>query len=237
MRYNSQMKKIAIVMPVLNQFELGIKALESVQVSHHAYWQPFIIDNWDVNKGVAAAWNLGTKRAIDAGFNYILIINDDVVLAPNTPEHLSSVIDNDDIGLASATDFRDTMSPIEVKNSSHVYYENDIIDAPDFSCFMITPDTYDHIGDFDEGFSPAYFEDNDYCYRTILSGLKCVRSQSAMFYHYGSKTNEGGNVLSHSEFSANRNRFVSKWGGFPGGETFTKPWNDNALNWRDSRKE
>ena len=50
-----------------------------------------------------------------------------------------------------------------------------------------------------------YFEDNDYCYRIILSGLKCIRSQNSVFYHYGSQTqNSGERIVSHDEFDKNK---------------------------------
>ena len=223
-------------MPVVNQFENGIKALESIKVDKSFIWTPFIINNWDINKGVSVAWNEGTQDAIERGYDYILIINDDIVLTNFTLDHMIKLMsENDDIGLLSSSNCRDLMTLESLKQAQFPNYENDLIDAPDFSCFLITPKTYEHIGKFDEGFTPAYFEDNDYCYRTILSGMKCVRSQNAMFYHYGSLTQTSGNpVVPAEKFKKNRKYYVEKWGGEPGSESYSTPWNDKNLCWRDN---
>jgi GT2 family glycosyltransferase len=144
---------------------------------------------------------------------------------------------NNDIGLLTSSNCRDLMSVEDFVKAEFPNYENDIIDAPDFSCFMITPETYSHIGEFDEGFTPAYFEDNDYCYRTILSGMKCVRSQNAMFYHYGSLTqNQQVPVVSSASFNQNKNYFINKWGGEPGREVYTIPWNNQLYNWTATKQ-
>jgi GT2 family glycosyltransferase len=230
--------KIAVVMPVVNQFERGIKALQSITVDDDYIWTPFIIDNWNVNKGVAAAWNYGTKLAIKKKYDYILIANDDIILSKFTLNHMVKLMsNNDDIGVLTSSNCRDLMTLEDVVNAEFPNYENDLIDAPDFSCFMITPETYFHIGEFDEGFNPAYFEDNDYCYRTILSGMKCVRSQNAMFYHYGSLTQKQEvPVVSSSMFDENKQYFINKWGGEPGHEVHTIPWNNQAYSWTATKQ-
>lgn len=232
------MKKIGIVIPVLNQFEFAIKALESVQVPENFNYELFIINNWSENNGVAAAWNIGTKKALDKKCEYILILNDDIVLAPKTIEHLLTLIDNDNIGVITATDYKNTMTADEVRKSELKIYDQDIIDAPDFACFMISKTSYNIVGEFDEGLYPAYFEDNDYCYRTILSGLKCVRSQIAMFYHYGSKTQNNGEepVVPSEIFEKNKEYFRNKWGGEPGSEIHTHPWNNYSLDWTATKQ-
>ena len=230
--------KIAVVMPVVNQFEKGLKALESICVDDNFIWTPFIINNWDINNGVAVAWNRGTKSAIQKGYDYIFIVNDDIILTNFTINHMIKLMsENSDIGLLSASNCRDLMSLESLKAAEHPNYENDLIDAPDFSCFLITPATYQHIGEFDEGFSPAYFEDNDYCYRTILSGMKCVRSQNAMFYHYGSLTqNQDQPVVPSQIFESNKEYFKNKWGGEPGVEIHTRPWNNYSLDWTATKQ-
>ena len=230
--------KIAVVMPVVNQFENGIKALESIHVDNSFVWTPFIINNWDSNKGVSAAWNQGTKDAIERGYDYILIINDDIVLTHFALNHMIKLMsENDDIGLLTSSNCRDLMTLEDLKKAEFPNYENDLIDAPNFSCFLITPKTYNHIGEFDEGFTPAYFEDNDYCYRTILSGMRILRSQNAMFYHYGSLTQTFGRPVVPAEmFKKNRNYYAEKWGGEPGQEGYTLPWNNQAYSWTATKQ-
>ena len=229
------MKKVGVVIPILNQFELAIKAIESIQIPEGMDWELFIIDNWSTNNGVSGAWNMGARKAIEKNCDYILIINDDIVLSPTTIEHMCSLIDLDYIGVITATDYRDSMTPEQVKICEKPDHPVDIMPAPDFACFMITPETYDYIGEFDNNIYPAYFEDNDYCYRTILAGLRCARSQNAVFYHYGSRTqNSGEPVVPSEQFEANRDYYTRKWGGVPGEEVHSRPWNDYNLSWLDN---
>lgn len=231
-----ELTKVAVVIPVLNQFELAIKSLESIQLPKNFIWQPIIVNNWANNIGVAAAWNIGCKKAISSNFDYIMIINDDIVVAPYTPMHMIDVLKDEEIGLITGTDHRDTMTPAEVRSAPYPGYSSDFLDAPDFACFMLTPKSYNHIGEFDEHLYPAYFEDNDYCYRTILSGLKCIRSQNSIFYHYGSRTqNSGEPVVPSVQFEQNRDYYKNKWGGTPGKECYPYPWDNPTLSWTDNQ--
>ena len=231
------MKKIGIIIPVLNQFELAIKALESIKISKNFNYQIFIIDNWSENQGVAKSWNLGVKKAIENKCDYFLILNDDIILSPYTIEHMCNIIEYDDIALVTATDYKHTHTSEQIKDLEKQNHEIDILDAPDFACFLISNETYEKIGEFDEGLYPAYFEDNDYCYRIILSGLKCIRSQNSVFYHYGSQTqNSGERIVSHDEFDKNKEYYKNKWGGEPGAEVHTHPWNNYSLNWTATKQ-
>jgi GT2 family glycosyltransferase len=227
------MKKVGVVVPVLNQFEFAMKALESAKVPDSIHCEFFIINNWSENKGVSRAWNIGIKKAIKKKCDYILILNDDIVLAPDTIEYLCNAIDNNDIALISAGDYRHLMGPDAVMTASLSDDVDQMRHGPNFACFMITPDSYEKIGEFDEGFSPAYFEDNDYHHRGNLAGVRCVGSEVAMFYHYGSQTQNSGAqpIVPSGIFERNRHYYVNKWGGEPGTEAYTTPWNNSSLNW------
>ena len=96
---------------------------------------------------------------------------------------------------------------------------------------MLSRRCRDVVGPFDERFYPAYFEDNDYHYRIQLAGLRAVTYPPAMFYHYGSRTqNEATAVplVPGSVFDENRRRYVQKWGGPPGQEQFRNPFGNGA---------
>tara|TARA_B100002003_G_C13794316_1_gene392538 strand:- start:153 stop:608 length:456 start_codon:yes stop_codon:yes gene_type:complete len=51
-------------------------------------------------------------------------------------------------------------------------------------CFMIKRKGIDEIGFMDENFTPAYFEDADWCYRLKKRGLKMYYLAEAEVYHY-----------------------------------------------------
>ena len=55
-----------------------------------------------------------------------------------------------------------------------------------WSAFALSEDAVKRIGLFDEGFHPAYFEDNDYELRAMLEGVKITRSQIPIIHHNSS---------------------------------------------------
>ena len=73
------MKKLAMIVPVLNQFELFTNMMSTVDYPIH----PYVIRNWDNNIGVAAGWNQGIRRAMKDGYRYAIVVNDDILLENN----------------------------------------------------------------------------------------------------------------------------------------------------------
>jgi GT2 family glycosyltransferase len=101
----------------------------------------------------------------------------------------------------------------------------------DFCCFALNPkEAIEKIGYFDsDNFFPAYYEDNDYLYRVKLSEYEFYLYGGLKVHHEGSKTQfwngEEQRVVSHDAFRANQQRYIQKWGGLPGSETFVLPFN------------
>lgn len=231
------MAKISVVMPTLNQFETGLKALESVRTKHD--WTPIIIPNWKNKWTLSKAWNEGIRKAVERDSDYILIINDDIVLSPTTIDNMITFFDfHPEAVLVSAFDMRESMTAEEVYDDgwSGSFTDSHFDEKPDFACFMVRPDTVEKIGWFDENFSPAYFEDNDYHRRIVVLGHKAYSTTSALFYHYGSRTQYSDPyipVVPSTAFEVNRLYFESKWGGSPGKELYVTPFNDKSLTPKD----
>lgn len=154
--------------------------------------------------------NLGVARSWNWFFNVVphpmLITNDDVEFGTYDLENFSKAY------LLEDTDLLFT------NNVSHLNM---------FSCFMPTPNLILRVGLFDEGFYPAYFEDNDYFYRMRLAGMgwKAIPTD---ILHYSSSTLEmytpEQKEAHHGQFNANHSYFRQKWGGSPGYETYTTPF-------------
>lgn len=222
---------IGVVIPVLNQHKLAIQALESIESFYR--WTPIVIDNSRRGLSVAESWNWGIKKSQERN-DYTLVINDDIVMAPYSIDQMYRYLKaNPHIGVLTATDYRDHYSVEEVRegrflDDRQMNQDHGEIDAPDFACFMIGRQGYEEIGEFDENFRPAYFEDNDYTYRSILAGRTARRIQSAGFFHYGSQTqnhNPSHPVVPPPQFIKNRSYYIDKWGGEPGKERYTVPFN------------
>lgn len=211
---------IGLIVPVFKNFPGFADLIESIDVPVH----PIIIPNWRGNIGVSKGWNAGIQKAIDLGLSEALIVGDDVIFRPGTLQKMIESFWMCD--LITATNERD----------GEVATEESYVDAPDYSCFMIRPKEFvRRAGWFDENFSPAYFEDNDMAYRLKLEGMKQLRRLDATMLHKGSVTQnwEGAPYVSGSMFEKNRYYYKAKWGGGPGEETFTNPFDDDRISPRD----
>ena len=228
--------KIGVVMPCLSEFQLAVDALASVQTKHD--WTPYIIPNFRLRWILSRSWNYGVQSAIDDGCTHICVINDDVLFSPFTIDALVNTMEADPkIALASAMTLRgQVQDPYDVVGLKEWNHPESLSEHPDFSCFMLTPESFQHIGLFDENFRPAYFEDNDYHYRIKLAGRKAVSTNQAPYFHYGSRTqnsNPAQPVVPGPQFEANRAYFAEKWGGVPGQEKYVTPYGDPQLTHKD----
>ena len=81
---------------------------------------------------------------------------------------------------------------------------------------------FDKIGYTDANFFPAYFIDNDYARRIVISGIKCCTLVNARFFHFWSRTIKQGEGGSTAHYFENNKRYYNmKWGGDFGHETKT----------------
>lgn len=166
------------------------------------------------NIGAGAAWNAGLLWAWERDYRAALVINDDIALSdPRT-----------------LTIFRD----LYVCCGRQLRYAKD----RGFSAIAIGRETWDAVGGFDEGYWPAYFEDNDYHRRCILAGIPYDDMQiDSIHLGGGSSTIKASptlNRLNGTTFSCNRDRYIGKWGGSPGHERFATPW-DGGAAWASTR--
>lgn len=83
------------------------------------------------------------------------------------------------------------------------------------------------IGYADVNFFPGgYFEDNDYCRRANLAGVKACGLPRSAYFHFWSRTiHQGvGKTANDFYFGQNANFYSTKWGGGWGNESFEKPF-------------
>ncbi|NIV53580.1 MAG: glycosyltransferase [Gammaproteobacteria bacterium] len=174
---------------------------------------------------LAGKWNAGIRKAWEAGCDCVLVTNNDVLFHPETIDRLVERIQDDDVVLVSAHNiegiFTESGIPPEFIISGEWELEDDIggeAECPDFSCFMLSRECWDIVGDFDERYEPAFFEDNDYHERILRKGLKALNIPSAPYYHYGSITvDQDQSEARHERFRKTRDKFYQKWGYVPAG--------------------
>jgi GT2 family glycosyltransferase len=156
------------------------------------------------NLGCAQSWNWFIKNIPEPR----LICNDDLVFMPDTLEKFIAG------------------------------YSKTYITCPDgladnmFSCFSIPDILVKEVGYFDERISPnyAYFEDNDYYRRMLLLDISpVVLVKDCKVEHPNSSTlhafNKFETEMHHKRFRIAQANYIAKWGGLPGVETFTTPFN------------
>lgn len=208
---------IALVVPVMSNFKGFTQLIQSVSAPVY----PFIHNNWDINVGVSRAWNVQIVRALSAGYDEIIVANDDTILEPNTIYKMLEGLKKG-YDLVTPVNTRDAQ-----KTEDEVYIPN-----PDFAMFAINRNTVQKFGLFDERIH-SYFNDNDYSWRIKAGGGQYAARVDAGFYHVGSVTqNMGGDgnnqprVVSHDKFREAQNYYTAKWGGGVGNEVYPTPFND-----------
>lgn len=207
-----------------NKFAIGIPTLNRLDLLHpallfyiHDFPQTkiYIVDNGNQNieskfkhsnieviyvgenLGVAKSWNLLCNKIFE-NHEYALILNDDIYLGRKEWE-LINLLDN------FKKFFYCTMQ--------------------DWCAFIVPKETFKVIGDFDEQFFPAYYEDNDYAYRIKLygKGIFNIPFLNPFLYQASKTTEKDPTIL--PRIKNNKELYIKKWGGEPNKETFKKPYN------------
>lgn len=104
-----------------------------------------------------------------------------------------------------------------------------------FACCSVGRSATDAIGGFDTAFTPAYFEDSDYFRRVRLANLGSVFLDEVLVEHDRSRTSRvDPQIAREAEAVGARNRdlYIRKWGGPPGSERFTRPYDDERWSLR-----
>jgi len=112
-----------------------------------------------------------------------------------------------------------------------VYGEPREVQALISACWMMPAARVRELGPLDERFSPAQFEDIDYCYRLRAAGYACVVLPKVEMYHFENVTTDGTPALNYRYVTVkNGLKFKEKWGHV----TATEPGpEDAAWSWRE----
>lgn len=194
------MKSVAVTIPTLGASHL-LDTLASLPPGLPLYLRDNRADNW----GVAKSWNWGIKKALADGAEYVLVLNDDVrLMTPDFIDRLAASLGQERVILVSG-------------RPDHVEPKPDD-DRLAMSAFMCDARLFANIGEFDETFSPAYFEDADMLHRIKISGRwRTYYDTDAVFHHWISSTRNEirGARQTGRDYKANRERFFQKWGFYP----------------------
>jgi GT2 family glycosyltransferase/glycosyltransferase involved in cell wall biosynthesis len=174
------------------------------------------------NRGFAAANNQAIEMARGA---YVVLLNNDTVVAPGWLPRLVRVLDEDPrIGLVGP------ISNAVWNEALEFLLPPDLEPFPEFAerwarahlrelypirmlamfCVAGRAETFRSVGPLDERFGIGMFEDDDYAYRVRLAGLRLVCAEEVYIRHFGQASFElrGDRQRLHDE---NRRKFEAKW--------------------------
>jgi O-antigen biosynthesis protein len=218
-----------ILCPVRNNLHLTRKAIKTLVAQDIGNVQIVVINNASTDgtseflqtqkqiaqmyfappMSVAASWNWGLKYCFRMGAEYVLVVNNDVELRPDTYRLLVA----DGGGFVTAIGTRDATKiqpPYNVPDKNAVKRPH-----PDFSCYLIRREIYEKVGKFDEEFGIAFCEDGDYDLRLYKAGVRAY-CLDLPFLHHGSMTikNAEPKEIAKIQAQADKNReyFRRKWG-------------------------
>ncbi|WP_195953293.1 glycosyltransferase family 2 protein [Clostridium saudiense] len=175
------------------------------------------------NNGFPGGCNDGIKFANP--MNDILLLNNDIVVTKNWLTNLKiALYSNDNIGAVSPVtnsssywqsipvnyntldEMQNFASQINISNKTR--WEERVMVVG--YCMLIKRSVLNKVGLLDEDYFPGNFEDDDYCFRIILSGYKVLLCRDTFVHHYGSasfnKNSSYANIM-----ETNKVKFESKW--------------------------
>jgi len=95
-----------------------------------------------------------------------------------------------------------------------------------YNLCLYTRRSFEQMGYMDVNFWPSgYFGDNDWGHRGDLAGVKACGLRQACYFHFWSRTIHQGTGTTARQFEASRDYYIHKWGGIPGHETYSTPFN------------
>ena len=158
------------------------------------------------NLGVSASWNFLAQQAYDREFPSVTIMGDDLTFS-------------DYDGVRKLTEEAE-------KDPNAVYY----VYNRGFSAYTLPLFVWNKVGEFDEGFWPGYFEDNDYFMRMMIEGVgwRGIKIETEHLTSSSITRDPYLKMLNYTTFPLNEARYIAKWGGKPHNETFKVAWNGGA---------
>lgn len=167
------------------------------------------------NLGYSKGNNIGIKCALEKNYDYICLLNNDILLTPNWLETTLEAFKLDEsLGMLSPrNNEKCKLTPKNYLKGYKKYLAKfktplRYVVTPFFSCVVIKKEVFDKIGLLDEDFTPAFYEDNDLSFRAMYSGFSLAYCNSSFIFHNHSQTTKS--VISNETRDKNKAYFFKK---------------------------
>ncbi len=181
----------------------------SAEMVQQIFPQVILIKNL-ANLGFSKANNQGIRYALQNAAKYVLLLNNDIEITDKLwLEELTAVLDSDSkIGIVGCKllfpngnlqhaggkiTLRVPYHRGECEKDTGQYDRVELVDYVTGAAMMLKAEVIRKIGLLDEGFSPLYYEDTDWCVRARLSGYNIAYTPKPTLIHYcGASSNKLG---------------------------------------------
>lgn len=169
------------------------------------------------NLGFAGGVNVGLRAATG---DLLLLLNQDCVVQSGWLAALCRAIEqNETLGIVGgqilnadgSVNHAGAYLERPLAYGRHITEENRSVEYVTGAMFGITRQAWQAVGDFDEGFYPAYFEETDYCFRARQAGFAIDYVPQATAVHlFNNQTWQADRIRHNANQHAMRYRFVAK---------------------------
>lgn len=245
---------VAVVVLDWNGGEETLACLEAVRASTGVAPRVFLIDNAsrtpilaeaerlfpelvvhrnERNLGYAGGNNVGLRLALEAGADFVVVLNNDAEVRPDAIAGLVAAASADDRIAAVGARVLRREDPARLWMAwGELTYRQSLVrlvgegaqDGPEWlverdvpwvsgCAVLLTRSALERIGPFDEEYF-AYHEEVDWCARAREAGLRVVYAPRAAVLHSGEGSSGGGRYVSRKQYLVARNmvRFVRDHG-------------------------
>lgn len=242
------MKKVGVVILNYKVVEQLLKCVKSVKNSSHKELEIIVVDNAsndnseqklsgdkevifiqnEKNLGYTGGNNVGIKRALEIGCDYVFILNPDTQIDRSAISRMLALGEETGSGIIGPK--------IYFQNPKKIWYAGGIFDrlnvigshrgvdekdvgqydeeeATDFvtgAAMFVKKEVFEKIGLFDDKYF-LYYEDSDFCFRAKQAGFEVVYYPTAVVYHANAASTGLGSSLQDYFISRNRLLFASKF--------------------------
>lgn len=198
---------------------------------------PTLSDGYNPGR-VGYNYNLAMRKAVELGCSHMVFAHNDLLFHKDAIDNLVKLYEEKrsagyffhsgiasggkliemglDKGLETKVEDLDKMIP------------EDYVDTPFLVLFIMTKETVDKLGPFDEKLTDGTMNlDGDWKHRmNLLGGLppKYSGSRLAWFYHFSGTTSKTNNLDVQKMGDESNNYYMAKWGGFWNLEKFRTPF-------------